>query len=223
MNDKKIMPSLLSADFYNLENDITKLKEAGINEIHYDVMDGTFVPAISFGHNILNQLAGKQDMKYDVHLMVNDPVKQVPNYINDNVTGITWHLEAGYDSDHKELINELYNWNPKIKKGMSIKPKTNVEQLYEFMPKLDIVLVMSVEPGAGGQPFIPKSIDKIKKLREYITKFNLDTKIYVDGGVNLETAKQCFEAGADYLVAGSYIFKSTDWSKTIKGLTDLYE
>ena len=218
MKNKKILPSMLSADFSNLKSELERMKENGMKEIHYDVMDGNFVSNISFGNTVLDSVKKIKGIKYDVHLMVADPEKHIEKYINSSVSGITWHHEAiTYKENHK-LIKNLKEWNPKLRLGISIKPKTNVEQVYEFLPLVDIVLVMSVEPGMSGQEFIPGSLQKIKKLKEYIKKMNLDTKIYVDGGVNDKTAKDCFDNGADVLIAGSYLFKSKNVKKSLEAL-----
>lgn len=216
--NNKILPSLLSANFLNLTKDLDELKKIGIDQIHYDVMDGNFVPNISFGNGILNQLSKGEHFKYDVHLMVNDPEKHIENYINDSVKGITWHHEAlTYEEEHK-LIKSVRQWNDNLDIGISIKPKTNIEQIYEFLPNIDIILIMSVEPGFGGQKFIEDSLKKIERLRKYIDERNLKTKIYVDGGINDITASQCFNAGADYLVAGSYLFGSKNRKVAVEKL-----
>ena len=240
---KNIMPSLLAADFSNLKSDLDKLTKTDIEEIHYDVMDGHFVDNISFGKSILSQIHDKYDFKYDVHLMVSNPIMHIEKYFDlSKVNAVTWHHEAFNYKEQYNLINSLRGTNLKsngklkkgkqskkdklknidkpeeIKLGIAIKPKTNPEQVYEFFPYVDIILVMSVEPGKGGQKFIESSIKKIEKLNEARKRLNPNVQIYVDGGVNNETAKLCFQAGADKVVAGSYIFKSKDYKKQINNL-----
>lgn len=208
--EKYIAPSLLAADFTNLDNELRKLKEANIKYLHYDVMDGHFVPNISFGPSILNQIS-KYGFIYDVHLMVSDPKFYSEKFINAGANIITFHYEAV--SDSKELISYIRSNFPNVKIGISIKPKTNVSAIKDVIKLVDLVLIMSVEPGFGGQKFMPEAIEKIKEVKEIVLKNNLDTLIEVDGGINKETAKLCIDAGVDILVAGTSVFKSENIKK----------
>ncbi|MCD8029034.1 MAG: ribulose-phosphate 3-epimerase [Erysipelotrichaceae bacterium] len=210
----KIAPSVLSANFANLQKDINSIKDY-CEYIHYDVMDGHFVPNVSFGYSILNDLNKICDNYLDVHLMISDPLKYAQNFIDAGADLVTFHYEAmNHEKDIHELIQYLHDHH--VDAGISIKPQTPVEVLLPFLDDVDLVLVMSVEPGFGGQSFIPSAIDKIQKLcdlrgaRTYL--------IEVDGGINAVTAKMCRDAGVDVLVAGSYIFKEKDRKKYIEAL-----
>ncbi len=207
---KYIAPSLLAANFTNLDSELNKLKEANIKYLHYDVMDGHFVPNISFGPAILKQIK-KYGFIYDVHLMVSDPKFYAEKFIESGADIITFHYEACNNS--KELISYLRKTFSNIKIGISIKPKTDVNAIIDLIELVDLVLVMSVEPGFGGQKFMPMAIEKIKTIRKYILENNLNTLIEVDGGINVETAKYCIDAGVDILVAGTSVFKSDDIKK----------
>lgn len=207
---KYIAPSLLAADFTNLDSELKKLKEANIEYLHYDVMDGHFVPNISFGPAILKQIS-KYGFIYDVHLMVSDPKFYAEKFIESGADIVTFHYEAC--ENPKELISYLREKFPTTKIGISIKPKTEVDSIIDLIELVDLVLVMSVEPGFGGQKFMPIAIDKIKLIHEYILKNNLSTLIEVDGGINAETAKECIKAGVDILVAGTSVFKSDNIKK----------
>lgn len=210
----KIAPSLLSADFTCLKDEIDKIKAA--QWIHYDVMDGHFVPNISFGYSILKDVSNITDMYLDVHLMISEPSKYIDNFINSNASLIVFHYEAVAGDEIDDLIDYIKSHS--IDVGIAIKPDTAVEVLIPFLDKLDLVLVMSVEPGFGGQKFNPIALDKITKLKEL--KQNNDYKylIEVDGGINETTAKLCQQAGVDVLVAGSYIFNSENYTKAIESL-----
>ncbi len=210
----KISPSVLSANFANLQKDIDSIKDY-CEYIHYDVMDGHFVPNISFGYSILNDLNKICDNYLDVHLMISDPIKYAQNFIDAGADLITFHYEAMQNNDDiHNLISYLHEHH--VNAGISIKPQTPVAVLLPFLDEIDLVLVMSVEPGFGGQSFMPLALDKIKQLcdlrneRKYL--------IEVDGGINSETARLCKDAGVDVLVAGSYIFKAKDRRQAIEAL-----
>ncbi len=210
----KIAPSLLSADFACLKDEIDKIKAA--QWIHYDVMDGHFVPNISFGYSILKDVSKVTDMYLDVHLMISEPSKYIDNFINSNASLIVFHYEAVSKDEIDDLINYVKNHNVDV--GIAIKPNTDVEVLLPFLRKLDLVLVMSVEPGFGGQKFNPLAVDKINILASLKQDNNYNYLIEVDGGINETTAKLCHQAGVDVLVAGSYIFNSDDYTKAIESL-----
>lgn len=210
----KIAPSLLSANFAYLKEEIDKIKAA--EWIHYDVMDGHFVPNISFGYSILNNISKVTDMYLDVHLMISDPAKYVDNFIKSNASLIVFHYEAVAENKIDELIDYIKRHNVDV--GIAIKPNTPVSVLKPFLPKLDLVLVMSVEPGFGGQTFNNSAVEKISELFKIRTENKYNYLIEVDGGINDLTAQVCREAGVDVLVAGSYIFNNDDYTKAIESL-----
>ncbi len=210
----KIAPSLLSADFACLKQEIDKIEAA--EWIHYDVMDGHFVPNISFGYSILKDISKVTDKYLDVHLMISDPFKYVDNFIASNASLIVFHYEAVEENEIDKLIKHIKNNN--IDVGIAIKPDTCQDVLKPFLSQLDLVLVMSVEPGFGGQTFNHSAIEKISKLAKLREENNYHYLIEVDGGINESTAKLCRQAGVDVLVAGSYVFNSDDYTKAIESL-----
>lgn len=198
----KLAPSILSADFSKLGEQVSLIEKGGADVIHVDVMDGHFVPNISFGAAVMKSLNGKTNLKYDVHLMIENPDKYIEDFITDNTEYITVHQEACTHL-HRTLqhIKSLG-----IKAGVSINPATPVCMLEDILQDVDMVLVMSVNPGFGGQKFIPVALEKIKKLAQIRSEKGLDFEIEVDGGVTLDNAANISEAGADILVAGSAVF-----------------
>ena len=210
----KIAPSLLSANFACLKQEIDKIEAA--EWIHYDVMDGHFVPNISFGYSILKDISKVTDKYLDVHLMISDPFKYVDNFIASNASLIVFHYEAVEENEINKLIKHIKNNN--IDVGIAIKPDTCQDVLKPFLSQLDLVLVMSVEPGFGGQTFNHSAIEKISKLAKLREENNYHYLIEVDGGINESTAKLCRQAGVDVLVAGSYVFNSDDYTKAIESL-----
>lgn len=179
--------------------------------IHFDVMDGHFVKNITMGPNVLKSLSNKVKTIYDVHLMIKSPMTYIDSFIDAGADIITIHLEI--DEDINEIIQKIKNRNKKV--GISIKPKTNIEDIYKFLPLIDLVLIMSVEPGFGGQEFIENSINRIKQLRNYIKKNNLKTLIEVDGGINDTNINLVKSSGADIVVAGSFIFNLDNYKQGI--------
>lgn len=213
----QISPSILSADFSKLGDEVKEICELGADYIHIDVMDGHFVPNISFGAGVMKSLNGVSSVPYDVHLMIEDPDIYLDTFVTDNTEFITVHLEACVHLDRTiEHIKSL--GNGRIKAGVSLNPATPVDLLSCIIDKVDLVLIMSVNPGFGGQKFIPQSIDKVRELSRIREDKDLKFLIEVDGGVNGDNAHLLREGGADILVAGSYIFKSSDRKKAIESI-----
>ena len=207
-----IAPSILSADFGNLQEDIKRVKST--KWLHVDIMDGHFVPNISLGPVVVKGLKGVTNQILDTHLMITDPLKYAEAFIKAGSDYITFHIEAV--DNPLEVINEIRKLG--AKPGVSIKPNTKVDAIKEYLSLIDQVLVMSVEPGFGGQQFMPSAVDKIKELDSLRKTHNYSYVISVDGGINAETAVFCKDAGVDVLVAGSYIFNSEDAEERINSL-----
>ena len=212
-----VAPSLLAADFKNLGQEVSKLVQNGIKFLHFDVMDGHFVPNLSFGIPVLQSLKPHFDFVYDVHLMVSNPEFIAFKFIDAGADIITFHYEAmNSNAEVFELIEKIREKDVKV--GISIKPYTDIEVLYPFLHLLDLVLIMSVEPGFGGQKFMANALDKISVLARLKIENGYDYLIEVDGGINAETGKLCVKAGAEVLVAGSYLFGKDDQKARIEGL-----
>ena len=204
----KAAASILSADLVNLQQDCTRLLNAGVDLLHFDVMDGHFVPNISYGAPVLKCLhAALPDVYYDVHLMISDPARYAPDFAAAGASLITFHLEAVPDTVD-EVIAAIRATGCKV--GISIRPGTPVEAVFPYIGAVDLILVMSVEPGFGGQSFLPSAPARIAALRAECDRRGCDTLLEVDGGVNTETAPLCIEAGVDWLVAGSSLFHAAD-------------
>ncbi|MDR3113528.1 MAG: ribulose-phosphate 3-epimerase [Endomicrobium sp.] len=209
-----IAPSILSADFANLARDIEKIEKAGADWVHVDVMDGHFVPNITIGAPVVKSLRKATNLLLDVHLMICDPRKYWKDFQKAGADIIVFHAEAVKDC--KNLIEEIKASG--IKAGVSIKPKTPVSEIEDLLAFLDLVLVMTVEPGFGGQAFMPDMLPKISQLRKIIDGNKYDCTIEVDGGINGDTAKLCAAAGATALVSGSYIFSAPNTKQAVDSL-----
>lgn len=211
----KVAPSVLSANFAELKKDLDSIKEYGADWVHYDVMDGHFVPNISFGYSILKDVSKVTDLYLDVHLMISDPLKYVNEFIKSHAQLITFHIETMENEEKtRELIQHIHNQGVDV--GISIKPATPVSDIKKYLDDIELVLVMSVEPGFGGQSFQEQAVDKIKELSSLKQEYNFI--IEVDGGINASTGQICKDAGADVLVAGSYVFNAEDRKKAIDSL-----
>lgn len=213
----KLAPSILSADFGHLAEDVKKIEEGGADYIHVDVMDGHFVPNISFGAPVMKCLNGKTDLPYDVHLMIENPDRYIEDFVTPQTAYITVHQEAC-----THLHRTVQNIKSKgIKAGVSINPATPVSTLQCILPVVDLVLIMSVNPGFGGQKFIPGALEKVRELAEIKRSENLDFVIEIDGGITLDNIKEVMEAGVEMAVAGSAVFKADDVVQRVKDFKKL--
>lgn len=212
----KIAPSILSADFAKLGAEVEEIKLGGADYVHFDVMDGVFVPNISIGVPVLKSLRKATDMFLDVHLMIIEPVRYVEAFCKAGADLLTFHVEA----DSGEKIVEAIELTKKLgkKAGIVLKPNTPAEAAAHFVPLCDLILVMTVEPGFGGQSFMADMMPKVKKLREMIDVVNPDCELEIDGGVDENTAAVCKEAGANVLVAGSAVFGKADRAAAIEAI-----
>lgn len=217
MKDMIISPSVLDADFLHFEHDIQKIKNAGIKWIHFDVMDGHFVKNISFGNLFLKKVNKNLDLIKDVHIMVNDPLSMVEKYQESGADYLTFHYEACKDdAEVFQVIDKIHECG--MKAGISIKPKTPVNVVFPFLHSLDLVLIMSVEPGRGGQKFMDLSLNRIYALKNRINEERVNVLISVDGGVNDITGPECRKMGADILVVGQYLFGHEDFNERVERL-----
>ena len=213
-----LSPSILAADFKNLGQQIVDVDNAGAQYIHIDVMDGSFVPSISFGMPLIKSIRSATDKVFDVHLMIVDPIRYIKEFTEIGADVITFHLEAAPDVN--AVIDEIHSLGKRA--GLSIKPGTPVEELIPYLDKVDMILVMTVEPGFGGQPFIEASYDRIKAVRAMLTERGLDTDVEVDGGITKENVQSVIAAGANVIVAGSTVYRG-DAARNTKDLLKLME
>ena len=215
MSDRKniLSPSILAADFAILGEQIKEADEAGAEYIHIDVMDGVFVPSISFGMPVITSIRKTTKKIFDVHLMIVEPERFVKEFAECGADSITFHIEATEDVD--ELIDLIHDLG--CKAGMSIKPRTPVEVVEKYLHKLDMLLVMTVEPGFGGQKYIPESTERIREIRRMADEQGLDLDIQVDGGIKKENVQVVLDAGANVIVAGSAVFRG-NISENVKAI-----
>lgn len=215
----KVAPSILSADFVNLERDICRLKECGADYVHIDVMDGLFVPNITIGIPVVAAIRKITDLPLDVHLMIDRPIRYVEQFCDAGADIVTIHAEADTVERNQEALRMIRRKG--VRAAVSIKPGTSASAVDPYMDLMDMILVMTVEPGFGGQKFMEDMMGKVRALRKIIDVRTPGVELEVDGGVNLDTGRTCVEAGANVLVAGSALFKAEDTKEFIQGLHSL--
>ena len=209
-----LSPSILSCDYMNMKRDFDYCKECGVKWLHVDIMDGHFVPNLSFGYSLVQSMRPVTDLVLDVHLMIDTPIKYAENFCKAGADYLTIHVEADTPENIKKTLELIRSLG--VKPGIVVKPKTPAEAIAEYLPMVDLVLVMTVEPGFGGQKFMADMMPKLKQLRTMLDEVNPSCHLEVDGGVDLVTGEICKENGADVLVAGSAYFKATDKADFVK-------
>lgn len=211
----KIAPSILSSDFLHIEKEIRAVERAGADMLHLDIMDGHFVPNLTFGPGVVRQIRSITDLPLDAHLMITNPADFIDTFIDAGVNYLSFHIET--DTNYIQLFRHIREHG--VKAGIAINPETSLDTLPSVLDEIDYVLIMSVHPGFGGQAFIGDSVEKVRKTKEIIGSRPIE--IEIDGGINFETAKFVKEAGVNILVAGSFMFKSNDYVKAITGLRNV--
>jgi ribulose-phosphate 3-epimerase len=206
MKKIQISPSILSADFSQLGNEIKRLEEGGADMIHVDVMDGHFVPNLTIGPPVIKALRKQCSIKFDVHLMISPVHKYIEAYADAGADIITIHPEA--TENLEESISKIKSLNKKV--GVSLNPESELDLITNYLEKIDLVLIMSVNPGFGGQKFMPEVLDKVKQLKKILSKKNMNFDIEIDGGINFDNCQSAIEAGANILVSGTTVFKSNN-------------
>lgn len=215
----KLAPSILSADFTNLGKQIKEVEEAGAHYLHIDVMDGHFVPNISIGIPVIGSIREITDMTLDVHLMISQPGKYIKSFIDAGADLINIHVEV--NEDISQSINTIKSFNKRA--ALTIKPNTDIEEVYPYIGSLDMVLIMSVEPGFGGQEFITSTLNKAAKLANYVAQNNILLDIQMDGGINLSNVKDVINSGVNVVVAGSAIFEKEDLKSAVKDFYTIFK
>ena len=217
MNKQLILsPSALSCDFSHLGDDVRRAEEAGVEYLHLDVMDGIFVPNISFGPCVISSLRGASGLEFDVHLMITDPIRYIPQFIKAGADIITIHVEA--TDDPAAALRAIRDAG--VRCCISIRPATPTETILPYLSMLDMVLVMSVEPGFGGQKFMPDTLEHVRELVRLRSELGLDYDIEIDGGINRDNIKQAVDAGVNVVVAGSAIFGKPDIAEAVRELRE---
>ena len=209
-----LSPSILSCDYMNMQRDFAACKEYGCKWLHVDIMDGHFVPNLSFGYSLVQSMRPVTDLVLDVHLMIDTPIKYAENFCKAGADYLTIHVEADTPENIKKTLELIRSLG--VKPGIVVKPKTPAEAIAEYLPMVDLVLVMTVEPGFGGQKFMADMMPKLKQLRTMLDAVNPTCHLEVDGGVDLVTGEICKENGADVLVAGSAFFGAADRAEMVK-------
>lgn len=213
-----LAPSLLAADFTKLGEQIRETERCGAQYLHIDVMDGIFVPSISFGMPLIESIRSCTKQFFDVHLMIVEPERYIKEFADCGADGITFHLEAA--KDPQQVIDLIHSVG--LQAGISIKPGTPLEEVYPYLSKVEMVLIMSVEPGFGGQSFLPEAYERIRRIREYLTEHQLTTHLEVDGGIGKKNVREVMAAGADVLVAGSAVFRKRSIEENIRRFQDAF-
>lgn len=217
----KLAPSILAADFANLGSEVVKVSEEGAQYIHLDVMDGVFVPSISFGFPVISAIRGCTKSIFDIHLMIVDPIRYIQTVAECGADLITFHYEACTDEQNViDTIAEIRKCGCKV--GIAIKPATEVEAVKPYLKLVDMLLIMTVEPGFGGQKYMSEHTEKIRQARALITEMNLDTDIEVDGGIKLANVNEPVDAGANVIVAGTAIFNG-DVRRNVRDFMDIFQ
>lgn len=214
-----LAPSLLAADFTKLGEQIKETEQCGAQFLHIDVMDGIFVPSISFGMPLIESIRPATKQFFDVHLMIVEPERYIKEFAECGADGITFHLEA--TKDPQKVIDLIHRAG--LKAGISIKPGTPLEEVYPYLSKVEMVLIMSVEPGFGGQSFLPEAYGRIRKVREYLDRHQLAAHLEVDGGIGKKNVCEVMKAGADVFVAGSAVFRKRSIEENIRRFHEAFE
>ena len=214
-----LAPSLLAADFTKLGEQIKATEQCGAQFLHIDVMDGIFVPSISFGMPLIESIRPATKQFFDVHLMIVEPERYIKEFAECGADGITFHLEA--TKDPQKVIDLIHRAG--LKAGISIKPGTALEEVYPYLAKVEMVLIMSVEPGFGGQSFLPEAYGRIRKIRECLDRHQLAAHLEVDGGIGKKNVREVMEAGADVFVAGSAVFRKRSIEENIRRFHEAFE
>ncbi len=209
-----IAPSILASDYMNFQRDFAATKEAGAKWLHVDIMDGIFVPNISFGPGLVKSMRKVTDLVLDVHLMIDRPIRYVQQFCDAGADYLTIHVEADTRENTRAALEKIRALG--VKPGIVVKPKTSAEEIAEFLPMVDMVLVMTVEPGFGGQKFMADMMPKLRRLRQMLDKVNPACHLEVDGGVDAATCGTCKENGADVLVAGSAFYGAADRAEMVR-------